>query len=57
MWKIVGQSSTANSFNFRYNFCIDEIISIVNFKDRRRLLNERNELVFKHRHKSTFKLS
>ena len=37
--------------------CIDEKISITNFKDRRLLLNECNELVFKCRHKSKFKLS
>ena len=32
-------------------------ISIINFKDRILLLNERYELVFKFRHKSKFKLS
>ena len=32
-------------------------ISIINIKDCRRLLNERNELVFKCWHKSKFKLS
>ena len=56
-WKIVRLSSTANSFSGRCNFCMDENISIINFKDRRLLLNERNELVFKSRHKSKFKLS
>ena len=56
-WKIVRQSSTANSFNGRCNLCIDEKISVINFKNRRLLLNERNELVFKCRHKSKFKLS
>ena len=30
---------------------------MINFKDRWLLLNERNELVFKCRHKSKFKLS
>ena len=33
-WKIVTQSSTANSFNGRCNLCIDEKISTINFKDR-----------------------
>ena len=56
VWKIVRQSSTANSFNGWCNLCIDEKISIINFKDRRQLLNERIELVFKRRHKSKFKL-
>ena len=56
-WKIVRQSSTANSFIGRCNFCIDEKISIINFKDRRLLLNECNELVFRCRHKGKFKLS
>ena len=32
-------------------------VSIVNFKDHRLLLNERNELAFKCRHKSRFKSS
>ena len=34
-WKIVRQSSTANSFNDRCNLCIEEKISLINFKDRR----------------------
>ena len=50
-WKIVSQSSTANSFNGSCNFCIDDKISIINLKDRRQLLNERKELVFKCRQK------
>ena len=56
-WKIVRQSSSANSFNGRSNLCIDEKINIINFKDRKLLLNEHNKLVFKCRHKSKFKLS
>ena len=51
------QSSTANSFNGRYNLCINEKISIINFKDCRQLLNECNKLVSNCRHKSKFKLS
>ena len=39
------------------NLYINEKISIINFKDHRLLLNERNELVFKWRHKVKFKLS
>ena len=56
-WKIVRQSSTANSFNGRCNLCSDKKISIINFKDCRRLPNECNTLVFKCKHKSKFKLS
>ena len=56
-WIIVKQSSTTNSFNGRCNLCIDEKISIINFNDRRQLLNERNELRFKCIHKSKSKLS
>ena len=56
-WKIARQSSTANSFNGRCNLCIDEKIKMINFKDHWLLLNERNEIVFKCRHKSKFKLS
>ena len=55
-WKVVGHSSTVNNFNDWCNLCIDEKISIIDFKDRRLLLNERNELVFKYRHKSKFNL-
>ena len=50
-WKIVRQSSTANSFNGRYNLCIDEKISVIDFKDQRLLLNEHKKLVLKFRHK------
>ena len=44
-WKIVGQSSTMISFNGRCNSCINEKISIINYKDCRLLLNERNKLL------------
>ena len=47
----------ANSFNGRCKLCIDEKISIINFKDCGLLLNERNELVFKCRHTGKFRLS
>ena len=43
--------------NGRWNLCIDEKISVINFKYHGLLLNERNELVFKCRHKSKFRLS
>ena len=56
-WEIVKESSTANSFNGRCNLCIDEKISMIKFKDRRLQLNESNDLMFKCRHKSRFKLS
>ena len=44
-----------NSCNGRCNLCINEKISIINFKDRKLLLNECNELLFKCKHKSKFK--
>ena len=56
-WKIIRHSSAANNFNGRCNLCLDEKISIINFKNRKLLLNERNELVFKCRHRGKFKLS
>ena len=46
-----------NSFNGRCNLCLDEKISIINFKNRELLLNKRNGLVFKCRHRGKFKLS
>ena len=36
---------------------MDEKINIINFKDRRLLLTERNVLVFKSRHKGKLRLS
>ena len=56
-WKLIRHSSTANSFNGRCNFCLDEKISIIHFKNRKLLLNERNKLVFKCRHRGKFRLS
>ena len=56
-WKIIRHSSTANSFNGRCNLCLDEKISIINFKNRKLLLNKRNELVYKCRHWGKFKSS
>ena len=56
-WKIVRQSLNVNSFNARCNLCIDEKISMINFKDRKLLLNEANELVFECRHENKFKSS
>ena len=56
-WEIIRHSSTANIFNGRCNLCLDEKISIINFKNGKLLLNERNEFVFKCRHKGKFKLS
>ena len=56
-WRIIRHSSTANSFNCWCNLCIDEKISIINFRDRRLLLNEQNELVFKYRRRGKIKLS
>ena len=56
-WKILRHSSAANSFNGRCNLCLDKKISIINFKNRKLLLNKRNELVFKCRRRGRFKLS
>ena len=36
-WKIIRHSSAANSFNGRCNLCLDEKISIINFKNRKLL--------------------
>ena len=56
-WKIIRHSSTVNSFNGSCNLCLDEKISIINFKNQKLLLNERNKLIFKSRHRGKFKLS
>ena len=39
------------------SLCLDEKISIINFKNRKLLLNERDEFVFICRHRGKFKLS
>ena len=44
-------------FYRRCNLYIDEKISIIYFRNRKLLLNERNELVFKCTHRGKFKLS
>ena len=54
-WEIVRLSSSAYSFNGSCTLCIDEKISIINFKDHRQLLNESTELRFKYRRISKFK--
>ena len=46
-WKIGRLQLRTASIADLCNLCIDEKISIIDFKDRRLLFNERNELVFK----------
>ena len=55
--KIIRKFLTANSFSSSCNLCLEEKISIINYKETRRLLNKRNELIFKYRHKNRFKLT
>ena len=45
------KSSTANSFNSSCNLYLEEKINPINFKDTRRRLDKRNELIFKCKHK------
>ena len=55
-WQIIRTSSTPINFKSKCPLCLEEKIEIVRFKDRGELLNSRNELVFKCRHKSKYKL-
>ena len=50
------KSSTLGSFNSRCNICLEEKISNIRHKFTSQQLNERNELIFKCRHKNRFKL-
>ena len=55
-WKIVKKAKTAKDLDTNCNLCTWEKISIIRFKDRRKLLNKRNEIAAACRHKSRLPL-
>ena len=55
-WKLIRRSSTPVNFKSRCNLCLIEKICIIKYKHTSKLLNQRNELIFKCRHKNKFKL-
>ena len=55
-WRFIKKFSTSGGFNSRCNLCLEEKISIIRYKFANQLLNKRNHLIFKCRHKDRFKL-
>ena len=55
-WSILKRSSTPKSFDSRYNLCLEEKIHILLFPEPKKLLNKRNELIARCRHRAKFKL-
>ena len=55
-WSILKRSSTPKSFDSRCNLCPEEKIHILLFSEPKKLLNKRNELIARCRHRAKFKL-
>ena len=55
-WSILKRSSTPKSFDSRCNLCLEEKIHILLFPEPKILLNKRNELIARCRHRVKFKL-
>ena len=55
-WSILKRSSTPKSFDSRCNLCLEEKIHILLFPEPKILLNKRNELIARCRHRAKFKL-
>ena len=55
-WSILKRSSTPKSFDSRCNLCLEEKIHILLFPEPKELLNKRNELIARCRHRAKFKL-
>ena len=55
-WSILKRSSTPKSFDSRCNLCLEEKIHIWLFPEPKILLNKRNELIARCRHRAKFKL-
>ena len=45
-----------SNFRSRCNLCVEEKISIIRYRNTSKLLNQRNELIFKCRHKNRYRL-
>ena len=55
-WSLLKRSNTPKSFDSRCNLCLEEKIHILLFPEPRELLNKRNELIARCRHRAKFKL-
>ena len=55
-WSILKRSSTPKSFDSRCYLCLEEKIHILLFPEPKILLNKRNELIARCRHRAKFKL-
>ena len=55
-WSILRRSSTPKSFDSSCNLCLEEKIHILLFPEPKTLLNKRNELIARCRHRVKFKL-
>ena len=55
-WSILKRSRTPKSFDSRSNLCLEEKIHILLFPEPKKLLNKRNELIARCRHRAKFKL-
>ena len=55
-WSILKRSSTPKSFDSRCNLCLEEKIHILLFPEPKTLLNKKNELIARCRHRAKFKL-
>ena len=55
-WSILKRSCTPKSFDSRCNLCLEEKIHILLFPEPKILLNKRNELIARCRHRAKFKL-
>ena len=55
-WKIMQNTPGYSNISKRCHLCLAEKYQICNFKDRNRLLNQKNELISKCRHENRFVL-
>ena len=55
-WSILKRSSTPKFFDSRCNLCLEEKIHILLFPEPKILLNKRNELIARCRHRAKFRL-
>ena len=55
-WSILKRSSSPKSFDSRCNLCLEEKIHILLLPEPKILLNKRNELIARCRHRAKFKL-
>ena len=55
-WRFIKIFSTPNTYNSRCNLCLEEKINLIKYKTTWQLLNKRNELISKYKHKCKFKL-